>query len=225
MACKQGETPPCLSLSLICMKVRGSNIVSWIHWYGEKGRWVKYCVHLGCWISPCYGLFSLGACLETYEPFISLIFQFLFGLWSTADNWNCRYWISRYGGTTVHVFIAETVFESDCHWLSCCTFSKPVDWYNSNVFSELGTRTVEVDVDELKCLLTRAVEITNYCQVETLVELYIQLNKCVVRHNKSWTRMTLPQVRWWWSTKHVEFLHTCGLCVLLLNSFDSAVKI
>jgi hypothetical protein len=31
---------------------------------------------LGCWISPCYGLFSLGVHLETYEPFISLIFQF-----------------------------------------------------------------------------------------------------------------------------------------------------
>jgi SpoVK/Ycf46/Vps4 family AAA+-type ATPase len=59
--------------------------------------------------------------------------------------------------------------------------------------TDLGTRTVEIDVDELKRLLSRAVEITNYCQVETLVELYFQLNKCVVRHNKSWTRMTLPQ--------------------------------
>lgn len=73
--------------------------------------------------------------------------------------------------------------------------SKPVDKYNSNIFSDLGMRTVEIDVDELKRLLSRAVEITDYCQVETLVELYFQLNKCVVRHNKSWTRMTLPQVR------------------------------
>jgi hypothetical protein len=42
---------------------------------------------LGCWISPCYGPFSLGAHFETYEPFISLIFQFLFSghgeLWIT----------------------------------------------------------------------------------------------------------------------------------------------
>jgi len=75
-------------------------------------------------------------------------------------------------------------------------------------------RTVEIDVDELKRLLSRAVEITNYCQVETLVELYFQLNKCVVRHNKSWTRMTLPQVRWCRSTKHVELFRACGLCML-----------
>jgi hypothetical protein len=31
---------------------------------------------LGCWISPCYGPFSLGARFETYEAFGSLIFQF-----------------------------------------------------------------------------------------------------------------------------------------------------
>jgi hypothetical protein len=36
-------------------------------------------VRLGCWISPCYGPFSLGARFETYDPFISLIFQFFFG--------------------------------------------------------------------------------------------------------------------------------------------------
>jgi len=33
---------------------------------------------LGCWVSPCYGPFSLGARFETYGPFISLIFQFFF---------------------------------------------------------------------------------------------------------------------------------------------------
>jgi hypothetical protein len=86
-------------------------------------------------------------------------------------------------------------------------------------------RTVEIDVDELKRLLTRAVEITNYCQVETLVELYIQLNKCVVRHNKAWTRMTLPQVRWSWSAKHVELFRTCSLCMLSVNISDNVVKI
>jgi len=36
--------------------------------YRDKGRWVKCWVHLGCWISPCYGPFSLGARFETYEP-------------------------------------------------------------------------------------------------------------------------------------------------------------
>jgi hypothetical protein len=34
---------------------------------------------LGCWISPCYSPFSLGGRFETYEPFISLIFQFFSG--------------------------------------------------------------------------------------------------------------------------------------------------
>jgi hypothetical protein len=39
----------------------------------------KYWKRLGCWISQCYGPFSLGARFETYEPFISLIFQFSSG--------------------------------------------------------------------------------------------------------------------------------------------------
>jgi hypothetical protein len=39
------------------------------HGYRDKRR-------LGCWISPCYGPFSLGASFETYVPFISLIFIF-----------------------------------------------------------------------------------------------------------------------------------------------------
>jgi hypothetical protein len=29
----------------------------------------------GCWVLSCYGPFSLGARLETYKQFISLIFQ------------------------------------------------------------------------------------------------------------------------------------------------------
>jgi len=41
-------------------------------WVWDKGRWVKYCAHLGCWTSPCYGPFSHGTCFETYELFISL---------------------------------------------------------------------------------------------------------------------------------------------------------
>jgi hypothetical protein len=46
------------------------------HEYVGKGRRVKYCARLGCWISPCYCLFSLGGRFETYEPFISFIFLF-----------------------------------------------------------------------------------------------------------------------------------------------------
>jgi len=42
---------------------------------------VKYWEHLGCWILPCYGLFSLGTRFEIYEPFISSIFQFFGGPW------------------------------------------------------------------------------------------------------------------------------------------------
>jgi hypothetical protein len=47
--------------------------------YGGKGKRVKYWAHLGCWISPCYGPFSLGARFETCEQFISLIFNFFSG--------------------------------------------------------------------------------------------------------------------------------------------------
>jgi hypothetical protein len=34
---------------------------------------------LGCWISPCYGPYSLGACFETFKPFNSFIFNFFSG--------------------------------------------------------------------------------------------------------------------------------------------------
>jgi hypothetical protein len=46
------------------------------HEYRGKGRLVKYWAHLGCWISPFYGLFSHGGRFETYETFIYLIFKF-----------------------------------------------------------------------------------------------------------------------------------------------------
>jgi hypothetical protein len=47
--------------------------------YGGKGRRAKNRARFGCWISPCYGLVSLGGRFETYEPFISLILQFCSG--------------------------------------------------------------------------------------------------------------------------------------------------
>jgi hypothetical protein len=47
--------------------------------YGNKGSWVKYWAHLGGWNSPRYGPFSLGVRFESYEPYISLIFQIISG--------------------------------------------------------------------------------------------------------------------------------------------------
>jgi hypothetical protein len=41
---------------------------------GTREDWAR----LACWISPRYGPFSLGAGFETYEQFISLIFQIFF---------------------------------------------------------------------------------------------------------------------------------------------------
>jgi hypothetical protein len=49
------------------------------HQYRDKERRGNYWACLGCWISPCYGQFSLGARFETYEPFISLILNFFSG--------------------------------------------------------------------------------------------------------------------------------------------------
>jgi hypothetical protein len=49
-------------------------------------------MRLGCWISPCYGPFSLGARFGTYEPSISLIFKFFSG------RGNRGYWTSGYEG-------------------------------------------------------------------------------------------------------------------------------
>jgi hypothetical protein len=43
---------------------------------GTKERRFKYLERLGCWISTCYGPFSFSASFETYEPIISLIFNF-----------------------------------------------------------------------------------------------------------------------------------------------------
>jgi hypothetical protein len=68
--------------------------------YGNKGSWVKHWACLGCWNSPCYGRFSLGALFENYKLFISSIFNF-FKMRLTADNWKRSSWISEYGGTTV----------------------------------------------------------------------------------------------------------------------------
>jgi hypothetical protein len=56
---------------------------------------------MGCWISPGYGPFSLGARFETYEPFISLIFNFVGGhveprINETADTESADRWARLY---------------------------------------------------------------------------------------------------------------------------------
>jgi hypothetical protein len=82
--------------------------------YGDKGRWVKYWAQLGCWISPCYGLFSLGARFETYEQFVSLFSFFFF-----RDAVNCGYRISGYGEYDCTGFIFKHFRSTTCKslWL------------------------------------------------------------------------------------------------------------
>jgi hypothetical protein len=53
------------------MKVRDSDVLAWVR--GKKED--KYWARLGCWISPCYSPFLLGARFDTYELFIFLIFS------------------------------------------------------------------------------------------------------------------------------------------------------
>jgi hypothetical protein len=78
------------------------------HGYVEKGKWVKYFAHLGCWISPCYGPFLLGAHFEAYEPFISLIFQFFPRMQITqtgdAESADMGARLYSYGGMTVFIW-------------------------------------------------------------------------------------------------------------------------
>jgi hypothetical protein len=83
------------------------------HGCRDKGRWMKYWARLGCWISPCYGPFLLGTRFESYEPCTSLIFVRLF-----RAAINRRFWISRYGGTTVLFFSVTSFWSSDWLWIS-----------------------------------------------------------------------------------------------------------
>ena len=83
----------------------------------------KYWARLSRWISPCYGPFSLGALFETYEPFISLIFQILFfGQWPTADTESVD--------MAVHLYIC-LVFTKVCRNLTLYTrkhMTMNIDW-------------------------------------------------------------------------------------------------
>jgi hypothetical protein len=72
-----------LSLFLCCTyeRVRESEVLEWVRRQRKMNQvWER----LGCWVSPRYGPFSLGAHFETYKPFIRLIFQFFFRLRQTA---------------------------------------------------------------------------------------------------------------------------------------------
>jgi hypothetical protein len=77
-------------------------------------------VHLVCWISPCYGLFSLGACFETYDPFFN-IFIFFPGSGKTL--------IIETAGTEsadlrAHLFLGNLIsLKDDRYWERINTFS------------------------------------------------------------------------------------------------------
>jgi hypothetical protein len=47
------------------MKISDSDILAWVR--GQR-KMSEVLARLGCWISPCYGPFSLGARFETYKP-------------------------------------------------------------------------------------------------------------------------------------------------------------
>jgi hypothetical protein len=58
------------------MKVRDSDVLAGVRGQREISQALGA---FGLWISPGYCPCSLGARFETYEPFISLIFQFFSG--------------------------------------------------------------------------------------------------------------------------------------------------
>jgi hypothetical protein len=68
--------------------------------WGQR-RWVKYWARLGCWISQCYGPFSLGARFETYG-----VHFFNFQIFFRAAV-NRGYWISGYRGTPLLLFFLQ----------------------------------------------------------------------------------------------------------------------
>jgi len=81
--------------------------------YGDKGRWVKQWVRLGCWISACYGPFLLGARFETYELFISLIFRAAVNCGKLKPR-ICGSACTR-GEKVFKVTVSETLLRLSCH--------------------------------------------------------------------------------------------------------------
>ncbi|XP_067006517.2 ATPase family AAA domain-containing protein 2 [Anabrus simplex] len=58
---------------------------------------------------------------------------------------------------------------------------------------EQETDVVEINEAKLRDLLTKTVKLTSNFPVEVLLELYVQLSKCVARFGKRWDRASLPQ--------------------------------
>jgi hypothetical protein len=113
-----------LSLSLVSKKVSDSDVSAWVR---DKGRWVKYWAHFGCWISPCYGPLSLSARFETYEPFISLIFQLFSGRSKLRilNQWirglDCSYFLYTIGFNTEHSTFSVRILLVCFIWISKIT--------------------------------------------------------------------------------------------------------
>jgi hypothetical protein len=94
------------------------------HGYRDKRRWNDYWARLGCWISSCYGPFSLCMHFETYEPFVCLIYQFFPGRskpWILNQrNWghNCIVYIMLYASLQ---FLKSSVYPAALLYRSTCS--------------------------------------------------------------------------------------------------------
>ena len=69
--------------------------------YGDKGRSVKYWAHLGCWIAPCYGPFSLGAFLNLRTVYF---FNFPIFFLSCGQPWITETADTESADTAVHLY-------------------------------------------------------------------------------------------------------------------------
>jgi hypothetical protein len=115
------------------------------HGYGDKGRWVKYWARWDSWISPSHGLFSIGTCFETYEPFISLIFKFLRGrgkpwiLNKLIKGYNCN--VQVWHGIKLEIIFEPWKKEAACfcktsvftYMTLCHVFRQTVVWLANKV--------------------------------------------------------------------------------------------
>jgi hypothetical protein len=99
------------------------------HEYRGNGRWVKYWACLGCWISPCYGLFMLGRHFETYELFISLIFQFSFRPRWTADT-GARLYYFLYSANILELPVNYSTTQEEELKTLFPSWAKVQCWYN-----------------------------------------------------------------------------------------------
>jgi hypothetical protein len=89
-----------LSLSLVRMKVRDSDVLAWVRGQSKMSQ-----------VLGAFGLLDLtilrsfltwcAFCWNLWTVYFSNFPIFFFGPRQTADNWNRRYWTSRYEGTIV----------------------------------------------------------------------------------------------------------------------------